>query len=199
MKLENFFVSNINSCAIVTNDELGKDILRCGQLYPLLVEKEIDNAYNEIGRHSVIAGGAGIAPRFIFWKNAASTMILQLNLTFPIARPAFWREIIRLPRMCRGLICIPWISSKNSWRLWRKALSEADVAAAYFVSPLIVRQGIKLARVAPELFEDYIAKEMTLEQLEAFAITDNQERQSHVWASLRYIPYGQSLIRSNGI
>lgn len=78
-------------------------------------------------------------------------------------------------------------------------MSEADVAAAYFVSPLIVRQGIKLARVAPELFEDYIAREMTLEQLEAFAITDNQERQSHVWASLRYIPYGQSLIRSNGI
>ncbi len=30
-----------------------------------------------------------------------------------------------------------------------------------------------------------------LEQLEAFAITDDQERQSHVWASLKHIPYSQ--------
>ena len=83
--------------------------------------------------------------------------------------------------------------------LMEKGMSEADVAAVYFVFPLVVRQRIKLVRVAPELLEDYIAREMTLEQLEAFAITDDQERQRHVWASLRHIPYGHCLIRSNGI
>ena len=65
MQLKKFFVSDINVRTIATedeDDELGKDILRCGQLYPLLVEKEIDNVGNETGRHGGIAGRAGIAP-----------------------------------------------------------------------------------------------------------------------------------------
>ncbi len=60
VQLKNLCVSNINVRTIATDgylDELGEDILRRGQLYPLLVEKEIDKRGNETGRHGVIAGG----------------------------------------------------------------------------------------------------------------------------------------------
>jgi hypothetical protein len=47
-----------------------------------------------------------------------------------------------------------------------------EVAAWFGVSPLFVRQRLKLANFSPPLIEAYRVGEMQLEQLEALAITD---------------------------
>ncbi len=57
----------------------------------------------------------------------------------------------------------------------------ADIAAAFGVSDLVVRQRMKLARVSPKLLKLYGDGGMTLEQLQAFAVSDDHAAQEGVW------------------
>jgi hypothetical protein len=63
-------------------------------------------------------------------------------------------------------------------------LGEEEIAARFFVSATVVRQRLKLAAVSPKLLDLYAADEMTLDQLMAFAVTDDQARQEQVWENL---------------
>lgn len=57
----------------------------------------------------------------------------------------------------------------------------ADIAAAFGVSELVVNQRMRLSRVSPKLQKAYGAGEMTLEQLQAFAVTDDHAAQERTW------------------
>ncbi|MGE4340138.1 MAG: ParB/RepB/Spo0J family partition protein, partial [Pigmentiphaga sp.] len=56
-----------------------------------------------------------------------------------------------------------------------------DIAARFGVTTNVVRQRMKLAAVAPELIQAYRDKELSLENLMAFTVTDDQQRQLEVW------------------
>src|SRR6185312_9369352 len=60
-------------------------------------------------------------------------------------------------------------------------LSEEDIAARHFVTPAIVKQRLRLASVSPKLHDVYADDGMTLEQLMAFSVTEDQARQEQVW------------------
>lgn len=60
----------------------------------------------------------------------------------------------------------------------------SDVAARFGVEESLVHKRMKLARVAPELFQLYRAHEMTLECLMAFTVADDHRRQLKVYESL---------------
>ncbi len=60
-------------------------------------------------------------------------------------------------------------------------MSEEDIAARHFVAPVIVKQRLRLASVSPKLHDIYAADEMTLEQLMAFSVIADHERQEQVW------------------
>ena len=64
-----------------------------------------------------------------------------------------------------------------------KGIGVEEVAARFGVTPTTVRQRLKLANVAPRLFELYRADEITLDQLMALAITDDHAAQERVWDS----------------
>ena len=49
----------------------------------------------------------------------------------------------------------------------------ADIAARFGVAAKFVEQRLKLARVSPKLMKAYRAEDMTLEQLEAFTVSDD--------------------------
>lgn len=68
--------------------------------------------------------------------------------------------------------------------LSEQGLDSAEIAARFFVTPLVVKQRLKLATVSPKLLELYEKGEMKLDQLEAFAVTDDHTRQEQVWESL---------------
>ena len=59
--------------------------------------------------------------------------------------------------------------------------SATDIAAAFGVSDLIVKQRLKLAKVAPSLVAEYRAGAMDLETLQAFTLTDDQAAQLRIW------------------
>ena len=57
----------------------------------------------------------------------------------------------------------------------------AEVAARFGVSESLIAKRMKLAQVSPSLLTEYRAGKMTLEQVMAFTVTDDHERQKQVW------------------
>jgi ParB family chromosome partitioning protein len=60
-------------------------------------------------------------------------------------------------------------------------MNAEDIAARFGVMPAVVKQRLKLATVSPKLIELYRNEEMNLDQLTAYAITDDHARQEAVW------------------
>lgn len=65
-----------------------------------------------------------------------------------------------------------------------QGMNSEDIAARFGVTPAIVRQRLKLAAVSPLLMKAYREALLDLEQLSAFAFTDDHARQEHVWDEL---------------
>ncbi len=63
-------------------------------------------------------------------------------------------------------------------------MAAADIAARFGVTAAVVKQRLKLAAVSPKLMQAYRDEEMNLDQLTAFAITDDHARQEQVWEEL---------------
>jgi ParB family transcriptional regulator, chromosome partitioning protein len=62
--------------------------------------------------------------------------------------------------------------------------SAEDIAARFGVTAAVVRQRLKLGAVSPKLRALYRKGDMNLDQLSAFAITEDHERQERVWREL---------------
>ena len=58
------------------------------------------------------------------------------------------------------------------------------IAATFGVTAAVVRQRLKLAAASPKLLEAYVAGELTLDQLMAFCVSDDHQRQEEVWERL---------------
>ncbi len=67
-------------------------------------------------------------------------------------------------------------------KLQAEGLSADDIAARFGVGTLFVLQRLKLAAVSPRLMKAYRKDDMTLDQLTAFAISDDRNAQERVWA-----------------
>jgi ParB family chromosome partitioning protein len=60
-----------------------------------------------------------------------------------------------------------------------------DIAARFGITETVVTQRLKLARVSPVILKAYRAEELNLEQVMAFAISDDHEAQENVFDNLR--------------
>jgi len=65
-------------------------------------------------------------------------------------------------------------------------MSAEDIAARFGVTAAVVKQRLSLGAVSRTLLDLYRAGEMNLEQLTAFTVTDDHERQEKVWEGLGY-------------
>ncbi len=70
-------------------------------------------------------------------------------------------------------------------------LSDEDIAARHFVSPVVVKQRLRLASVSPKLHDVYAEDGMTLEQLMAFSVTADHARQEQVWENVSRSGYDE--------
>lgn len=62
--------------------------------------------------------------------------------------------------------------------------SVEDIAARFGTTETMVRKRLALGRVSPELLDLYRNEEMSFQQLTAFTVSDDHERQVEVWKSL---------------
>src|SRR5271170_4262118 len=60
-----------------------------------------------------------------------------------------------------------------------------DIAARFGVSAHTVRQRLRLASISPALIQVYRDEDLTLDDLTAFAVTENQEAQQRVFGQLQ--------------
>lgn len=65
-----------------------------------------------------------------------------------------------------------------------KGHTAAEVAVRFGIEESLVHKRMKLAHIAPELFQKYRDDELTLECLMAFAVVDDHERQLNVYHTL---------------
>lgn len=65
-----------------------------------------------------------------------------------------------------------------------EGMSAEDIAGRFGVTTSVVKQRLKLGAVSPKLMALYRKDEMSLDQLSAFAITEDHEKQERVWKEL---------------
>jgi ParB family chromosome partitioning protein len=166
----------------VSIEELVEDISRRTLLASLTVRPVLDENGAETGMFEIPAGGR----RF----RALELLVKQkcLNRTAPvpcIIRTDGLAEEDSLAENIQRAPLHPLDQFRAFQAMREKGKSEEEIAAAFFVSASIVKQRLKLAAVAPSLLDAYAEEDLTLDQLMAFTVNPDHERQEQVWEALQ--------------
>jgi ParB family chromosome partitioning protein len=166
----------------VSIEELAEDIARRTLLSSITVRPVLDESGAETGMFEIPAGGR----RY----RALELLVRQkrLNRTAPvpcIVRTDGLAEEDSLAENVQRAPLHPLDQFRAFQAMREKGRSEEEIAAAFFVSANVVKQRLKLAAVAPSLLDAYAEEEMTLDQLMAFTVNPDHERQEQVWEAIK--------------
>lgn len=161
----------------VSIEELAEDIARRGLLQGLSVRAVTHEDGSETGMFEIPAGGR----RF----RALELLVRQKRLakTAPvpcIVRDAGIAEEDSLAENVQRAPLHPLDQFRAFLALREKGQSEEEIAAAFFVPVSVVKQRLKLASVSPRLLDIYAEDGLTLDQLMAFTVSADHERQEQV-------------------
>ena len=70
-------------------------------------------------------------------------------------------------------------------RLHKAGASAEEIATRFGISPVLVAKRLRLAAVSPVLMAEFRAGALGLEQMMAFAVTDDREAQERLWSERR--------------
>jgi len=165
----------------VSVEELAEDIARRGLLQGLSVRAVLNDDGTETGMYEIPAGGR----RF----QALALLVKQKRLAKTAPIPCILREAgsdilaedDSLAENMQRVALHPLDQFRAFVALREKGQGDEAIAAAFFVTPQIVKQRLKLAAVAPALLDVYAEDGMTLEQLMAFTVNPDHDRQMQVW------------------
>ncbi|WP_282129206.1 ParB/RepB/Spo0J family partition protein [Roseobacter litoralis] len=166
----------------VSIEELAEDIARRTLLASLTVRPVLDGNGAETGMFEIPAGGRRFRALELLVKQK------RLNRTAPvpcIIRTDGLAEEDSLAENIQRAPLHPLDQFRAFQAMREKGKSEEEIASAFFVSASIVKQRLKLAAVAPSLLDAYAEEEMTLDQLMAFTVNPDHERQEQVWEALQ--------------
>ena len=169
----------------ISVEELAESIARRGLIQSLHVRPLLDEAGAETDRYEVPAGGR----RF----RALELLVRQKRLpkTAPVpcivseASSGILIDEVSLAENIERAPLHPLDQFRAFLALRDKGMTEAEIAAAFFVTPQVVKQRLRLTAVATALLEVYADDAMTLEQLMAFTVSDDHDRQVQVWEAVR--------------
>lgn len=169
----------------ISVEELAEDIAHRGLLQGLNVRSVLDEAGAETGKFEIPAGGR----RF----QALSLLVKQKRLAKTALIPCIVRDATSpilaeddsLAENMQRVALHPLDQFRAIADLRQKGLGDETIAAAFFVTPQVVRQRLKLTSVAPALLDVYAEDGMTLEQLMAFSVSEDHVRQEQVWDAVK--------------
>lgn len=163
-------------------DELAASIAAHGLLQNLTVRPARDGSGEATGKYEVVAGGRRLAALKVLAKRKAiakaapiacallgdanATEVSLAENTYVPPHPADQYEAFR--------------------RLSEEGLPAVEIAARFGVAERVVKQRLRLGAVAPVLMQQYREGLLNLEQLMAFAITDDHARQEQVCRELSW-------------
>jgi ParB family chromosome partitioning protein len=166
----------------VSIEELAQDIARRTLLQSLTVRPVLDGEGNVTGMFEIPAGGR----RY----RALELLVQQKRLarTAPIPCIVRTEGLAEEDSLAENVQRAP-LHPLDQFRAFRdlreKGMSEEEIAAVFFVSTQVVKQRLKLASVSPKLLDIYAEDGMTLDQLMAFAVNPDHERQEQVWEAMQ--------------
>ncbi|ADM09250.1 putative DNA-binding protein [Parvularcula bermudensis HTCC2503] len=166
----------------VSIEELAEDIARRTLLSSITVRPVLDEAGAETGMFEIPAGGRRYRALELLVKQK------RLNRTAPvpcIVRTDGLAEEDSLAENVQRAPLHPLDQFRAFQAMREKGKSEEEIAAAFFVSANVVKQRLKLAAIAPSLLDAYAEEELTLDQLMAFTVNPDHERQEQVWESIK--------------
>jgi ParB family chromosome partitioning protein len=166
----------------VSIEELAEDIARRTLLQSLTVRPVLDNDGAETGMFEVPAGGRRYRALELLVKQK------RLARTAPVpcvVRTEGLAEEDSLAENVQRAPLHPLDQFRAFLALREKGMSEEEIAAVFFVSVQVVKQRLKLASVSLRLLDVYADDGMTLDQLMAFTVSSDHERQEQVWEALQ--------------
>ncbi|SPJ22480.1 ParB/RepB/Spo0J family partition protein [Palleronia abyssalis] len=165
----------------VSIEELAEDIARRTLLASLTVRPLLDDNGAETGLYEIPAGGRRFRALELLVKQK------RLNKTAPVPCIVRLDGIAEEDSLAENIQRAP-LHPLDQFRAFQamreRGTGEEEIAAAFFVSTGVVKQRLKLAAVAPALLDLYADDAMTLEQLMAFTVNPDHERQEQVWAAI---------------
>jgi ParB family chromosome partitioning protein len=166
----------------VSIKELAEDIARRTLLQSLTVRPVVDAERAETGMFEIPAGGRRYRALELLVKQK------RLARTAPIPCVIRTDGIAEEDSLAENIQRAP-LHPLDQFRaflaLREKGLGEQEIAAAFFVTTKVVGQRLKLASVSPRLLDIYAEDGMTLDQLMAFTVNADHERQEQVWEGLQ--------------
>jgi len=167
--------------AAISIEALAESIARRGLLQSLSVRPVLDAEGSETGKYEVQAGGRRL--------RALKLLVKQKRLAKDAPIPCIVKttgilEDDSLAENTDREALHPLDQFRAFAALRDKNQSDEDIAAAFGVTPAVVRQRLKLAAASPKLLDAYATDELNLEQLMAFCVTDDHARQEQVFAAI---------------
>ena len=165
----------------VSIEELAEDIARRGLLQGLSVRAVANAEGVETGMYEIPAGGR----RF----RALQLLVKQKRMIKTTPVPCVVREggLAEEDSLAENVQRAP-LHALDQFRaflsLREKGQSEEEIAAAFFVPVSVVKQRLRLASVSPKLLDVYAEDGMTLDQLMAFTVSGDHQRQEQVFERL---------------
>ena len=166
----------------VSIEELAEDIARRTLLQSITVRPVLDDAGAETGMFEIPAGGR----RY----RALELLVKQKRLARTASIPCVVRtegtpEEDSLAENVQRAPLHPLDQFRAFLALREKGQSEEEIAAAFFVGVNVVKQRLRLASVSSKLLDVYSEDGMTLDQLMAFTVSPDHERQEQVWEAIQ--------------
>jgi ParB family transcriptional regulator, chromosome partitioning protein len=167
----------------VSIEELADDIARRTLLQSLTVRPVLDEDGAETGMFEIPAGGRRYRALelLVKQKRLARTALIPC-----VVRTDGLAEEDSLAENVQRAPLHPLDQFRAFLALRERGRSEEEIAASFFVSVAVVKQRLRLAAVSPKLLEIYVEDRiMTLEQLMAFTVNPDHERQEQVWEAIQ--------------
>ncbi len=156
---------------------LAADIEARGLLQSLSVRALNNEACEETGEYGVQAGGRRLRALQLLVKQKK----LAKDAPVPcIVRTGGFVEADSLAENVEREALHPLDQFRAFKALADQGQGEETIAAAFRVTPAVVKQRLRLAKASPVLLTAYREDEITLEQLTAFCLTGDHERQEQV-------------------
>lgn len=164
-------------------EELAASIRAHGLLQSLAVRPELDADGAETGKYRVTGGGRRLAAL----KLLAKRKLVPKSMAVPCIVAAGDEEEASLAEN----VVRESLHPADQFEAFRRLADEhgasaEEIAARFGVTPQLVRQRLRLGAVSPRLLQVYREGGLTLDQLTAFALTEDHARQEQAFAGLSW-------------
>ena len=169
----------------VSIEDLAASIARRGLIQSLSVFPVVDAEGNETGMFEVPAGGRRFRALELLVKQKRLAKVALVPCVVRDRDGIILPEEVSLAENIERAALHPLDQFRAFHDMLIKGMTEEEIAAAFFVPVNVVKQRLRLATVSPALHDVYADDGMTLEQLMAFTVSEDHERQTQVWEAIK--------------